>query len=244
TDPETPALLHFTSGTTGTPKGVVHVHEAVVAHHATARDVLGLQPGDRYWCPADPGWVTGMSYGIVAPLTHGATVVLDAAEFDGERWYAVLESERVNVWYTAPTALRMLRRAGTDAAHARDLRALRTIASVGEPLHASVVLWGRDAFRTDILDTWWQTETGSIVIANRPGATVKPGSMGRPVAGIDAAVAARDHHGHVVLRDGEPVFVAAGEQGELVLRRGWPSMFRGYLGMDERYRATFTGDWY
>ncbi len=121
TAPETPALLHFTSGTTGTPKGALHVHEAVAMHHATTEDVFGLRRGDVYWCTADPGWVTGTSYGIIGPLTVGATLVVDEAEFDAERWYRILEDQRVDVWYTAPTAIRMLMHAGAEAAAGADL---------------------------------------------------------------------------------------------------------------------------
>jgi acetyl-CoA synthetase len=244
TQPEDPALLHFTSGTTGTPKGVVHVHEAVVAHHVTGRTVLGLVPGDRFWCTADPGWVTGMSYGIISPLTNGASLVVDEADFDVDRWYSILEAERVDVWYTAPTALRMLMRAGVDAARGHDLSHLRVVASVGEPLNPEVVLWGRDAYGLDILDNWWQTETGGIMIANRSGTPVKPGSMGLPLPGIEAAVLQRDERGDVVQHDGEPVEAGEGVEGELAIRRGWPSMFRAYLGMPERYAACFVGDWY
>jgi acetyl-CoA synthetase len=244
TQPEDPALLHFTSGTTGTPKGVVHVHEAVVAHHVTGRTVLGLVPGDRFWCTADPGWVTGMSYGIISPLTNGASLVVDEADFDVDRWYSILEAERVDVWYTAPTALRMLMRAGVDAARGHDLSHLRVVASVGEPLNPEAVLWGRDAYGLDILDNWWQTETGGIMIANRSGTPVKPGSMGLPLPGIEAAVLQRDERGDVVQHDGEPVEAGEGVEGELAIRRGWPSMFRAYLGMPERYAACFVGDWY
>ncbi len=244
TDPETPALLHFTSGTTGTPKGVVHVHEAVVAHHATATQALGLGAGDVFWCTADPGWVTGTSYGIVAPLSHGATVILDEGELDVDRWYTTLERERVQVWYTAPTALRMLMRAGTEPLEGRDLSSLRTVASVGEPLNPEVVLWGRDAYGLDILDNWWQTETGGIMIANRPDRPVAPGSMGTPIDGIEATVLRRGDDGEVLVVDGAVVEASAGEEGELALRSGWPSMFRGYLGMEERYRRCFVAGWY
>jgi acetyl-CoA synthetase len=244
TDPETPALLHFTSGTTGTPKGVVHVHAAVTAQHVTGKQVLGFRTGDRFWCTADPGWVTGMSYGVISPLTNGVTMIVDQDEFDVDRWYTILESERVDIWYTAPTALRMLMRAGTDAAREHDLRTLRTVASVGEPLNPEVVLWGREAYGLDILDNWWQTETGGIMIANRPGMAVRPGSMGRPIPGIEAAILERDERGDIALVDGEPKIAPVGTEGELALRKGWPSMFRAYLGMDERYRSSFTDGWY
>ena len=155
TDPDDIALLHFTSGTTGRPKGAVHVHGAVVAHHATARFALDLHPRDVFWCTADPGWVTGTSYGIIAPLTHGLTMVVDEAEFDAARWYGILAEHRVTVWYTAPTASRMLMRAGGELAAEHDLSALRFIASVGEPLNPEAVLWGDDVFGMPIHDNWW-----------------------------------------------------------------------------------------
>ncbi|MGQ9367571.1 acetate--CoA ligase [Azospirillum sp. ST 5-10] len=238
TEPEDMALLHFTSGTTGRPKGAVHVHGAVVAHHATARAALDLRPDDVFWCTADPGWVTGTSYGIIAPLTVGATLLLDEGEFDAERWYGVLQRHRVSVWYTAPTAVRMLMKAGTALARRHDLSGLRFLASVGEPLNAEAVAWGRDAIGRPFHDTWWQTETGAIVIANLACADVKPGSMGRPLPGIDAAVVARTPDGRVRPLE-TPMSV-----GEIALRPGWPSMFRGYLGEEDRYRRCFADGWY
>jgi acetyl-CoA synthetase len=244
TDAEQLALLHFTSGTTGTPKGAMHVHEAVVAHHATARFALDLRPDDVFWCTADPGWVTGTSYGIIAPLTIGATLVLDEAEFDAQRWYDILEREHVTVWYTAPTAIRMMMRAAGIDPSGRDLTALRLVASVGEPLNPEAVRWGLDALGLAIHDNWWQTETGGIMIANYLATDIKPGSMGRPQPGIDAAILRRDAHGDVIVRDGIADECGIGEEGELVLRVGWPSMFRGYLGEEERYRKCFVGDWY
>jgi acetyl-CoA synthetase len=244
TGPDELALLHFTSGTTGTPKGAMHVHEAVVAHHATARLALDLRSDDVYWCTADPGWVTGTSYGVIAPLTIGATLVLDESEFDASRWYETLARERVSVWYTAPTAVRMMMRASDGAGPAGDLSALRFVASVGEPLNPEAVLWGVDALGLPIHDNWWQTETGGIMIANFAACEIRPGSMGRPLPGIEATILRRDEHGRVVVRDGRAVEADADEEGELALRPGWPSMFRGYLGEDERYRACFAGGWY
>jgi acetyl-CoA synthetase len=245
TAPEDPALLHFTSGTTGRPKGALHVHEAVVAHHATGSLALDLHDEDVFWCTADPGWVTGTSYGIIAPLTHGVTSVVDQGDFDARRWYETLAEQRVTVWYTAPTAIRMLMRAGAPLAAEHDLEALRFIASVGEPLNAEAVIWGQQTLGRPVHDNWWQTETGGIMIANFAGADLKPGSMGRPLPGIDAAVAVRDADGDLMLgADGDPVLAADGEDGELVLRAGWPSMFRGYLDDEERYRRCFAGSWY
>jgi acetyl-CoA synthetase len=241
TDPEQPALLHFTSGTTGQPKGAVHVHEAVVAHTATARLALDLHPDDVFWCTADPGWVTGTSYGIVAPLSVGVTMVVDEAEFDTRRWYAILEEQRVTVWYTAPTAIRMLMRAGEEPRAGRDLSALRFVASVGEPLNPAGVVWGETALGLPFHDNWWQTETGAIMVANLAACDIRPGSMGRPMPGIEAAIVHRtgdDEHPAVEL------VVEPDVEGELALRAGWPSMFRTYLGQPERYASCFRDGWY
>jgi acetyl-CoA synthetase len=237
TQPGDPALLHFTSGTTGTPKGALHVHEAVVAHVASARYALDLQPDDVFWCTADPGWVTGTSYGIVAPLALGVTSIVDEAEFEPRRWYETLERERVSVWYTAPTAVRMLIRAGVALARERPLPALRFVASVGEPLNPEAVSWGIEAFGLPIHDNWWQTETGGIMVANYAALAIKPGSMGKPLPGIEAAIVAREGGRVRVLTEPDV-------EGELALRAGWPSMFRGYLGEDERYRKCFADGWY
>jgi acetyl-CoA synthetase len=245
TDPEDMALLHFTSGTTGTPKGAIHVHDAVVSHYATGRLALDLHPEDVFWCTADPGWVTGTSYGIISPLVHGVTAIVDEGDFDARRWYQTLESERVSVWYTAPTALRMLMQAGAELAGEHDLSALRFIASVGEPLNPEVVVWGRDVLGLAIHDNWWQTETGGIMIANYACMDIRPGSMGRPLPGIDATVLARDDQGKVVVgSDGLAQEAEIGVEGELALRPGWPSMFRGFLGNVERYQSCFEGGWY
>jgi acetyl-CoA synthetase len=244
TDPEDMALLHFTSGTTGKPKGAVHVHEAVVAHHATSALALDLHEGDVFWCTADPGWVTGTSYGIIAPLTHGATLISYAGEFDAKAWYRLLEQQHVNVWYTAPTALRMLVKYGTELPRGYDLSALRHIASVGEALNPEVVEWGRDAYGITVHDNWWQTETGAIMISNYPGTEVRPGSMGRPMPGIDATVLVRGDDGRAAIDHGRARPAATDVIGEIALRPGWPSMFRGYLGDDKRYDACFKGGWY
>jgi acetyl-CoA synthetase len=236
TDPETLATLHFTSGTTGRPKGAMHVHGAVIAHRATAYFALDLRPEDVFWCTADPGWVTGTSYGIIAPLSLGCTMIADEEEFDTERWYRTLEKEKVSVWYTAPTAVRMLMKVGADAARQFDLSALRFIASVGEPLNPEAVIWGEKALGLPIHDNWWQTETGGIMISNFASMDIKPGSMGRPLPGIEAAIVERT--------DGGLRFLSEDQQGELALKVGWPSMFRGYLKEEERYRKCFADGWY
>lgn len=236
-DPEDMALLHFTSGTTGKPKGAVHVHAAVLAHKLTGRWVFDLHPGDVYWCTADPGWVTGTSYGIVAPLALGATLVIDEAEFDGPRWYGILEREKVAVWYTAPTAIRMLMKMGLEVARDFDLSSVRHALSVGEPLAPDGVAFGEVLLGTPFHDTWWQSETGAIMIANLPGQPVRPGSMGKPVPGITAAIV--EHDG-----DDRLEVLADDAEGELALRPGWPSMFRTYLHNDERYQRSFKDGWY
>jgi acetyl-CoA synthetase len=244
TDPEQMALLHFTSGTTGTPKGAVHVHRAVLMHHATGTFALDFHPDDVFWCTADPGWVTGTSYGIISPLTHGVTTIVDEADFDADRWYRILQDQRVTIWYTAPTAIRRLMRIGPEAAHDYDLSSLRFIASVGEPLNPEAVVWGQETFGLPIHDNWWQTETGGIMIANFPAMDIRPGSMGRPLPGVEAAILRRDKRGKIVLRRGEPVIERPGVEGELGLRPGWPSMFRDYLGDHDRYLERFVGGWY
>jgi acetyl-CoA synthetase len=245
TDPREMALLHFTSGTTGAPKGAVHVHEAVVAHHATARFALDLRAEDVFWCTADPGWVTGTSYGIIAPLTLGATVLVDAAEFEARRWYANLAQHHVNVWYTAPTALRMLMRHGTELPREYDLSALRYVASVGEPLNPEVVVWGQEALGHPIHDNWWQTETGAIMISNYAGMDIRPGSMGRPLPGVEVALLARGPEDRAQAVNGVVRTIESPNvEGELALRPGWPSMFRGYLHDPDRYASCFAGGWY
>jgi len=237
TDPEDMAVLHFTSGTTGLPKGAVHVHNAVLTHFSTGRYVLDFHPGDIYWCTADPGWVTGTSYGIIAPLVHGITSIIDEGDFDAERWYRILEEQRVTVWYTAPTAIRMLMRANIEPRGRFDLSALRLIHSVGEPLNPEAVVWGERTLGLPIHDNWWQTETGGIMIANYPAMEIRPGSMGRPLPGVEAAIVRR-------IDDNSVAIAGPDEEGDLALRPGWPSMFRGYLHDEERYRKCFVGNWY
>jgi acetyl-CoA synthetase len=238
TSPDDPALLHFTSGTTGTPKGALHVHGAALAHYVTSAYALDMHPDDVYWCTADPGWVTGTSYGIIAPLLHGLTQIVDEAEFDAERWYQTLQDERVTLWYTAPTALRMLMRIGPELPKKFDLSRLRFVASVGEPLNPEVVVWGERALGLPIHDNWWQTETGGIMIANYASMAIRPGSMGKPLPGIDVALIRRRDDGGLDFVDKPDT------EGELAIRRGWPSMFRAYLGAPERYAKCFLDDYY
>jgi acetyl-CoA synthetase len=245
TKPEDMSLLHFTSGTTGTPKAAVHVHEAVVVHHMTGRLALDFHPDDVFWCTADPGWITGTSYGIIAPLTAGITSVVDEGDFDAERWYRILQDQKVTVWYSAPTAIRMLMKAGSELPRRFDLSHLRFVGSVGEPLNPEAVVWGEEALGLPIHDNWWQTETGGIMIANYAACDIKPGSMGRPLPGIQAAILRCDERGNV-RREGGGVEIleASDTQGMLALRAGWPSMFRDYLNEPERYRKCFVDGWY
>lgn len=237
TDPEDVATLHFTSGSTGAPKGMIHVHDAVVAHYATGKYVLDLRPGDVFWCTADPGWVTGVSYGIIAPLLHGSINIVDQGEFDADRWCGLLESQKVNVWYTSPTAVRRLMRLGERPRLYFDFRTLRCVHSVGEPLHAEEVLWSVDALGLPIHDNWWQTETGAIMIANFPAMDIRVGSMGRPAPGVEAAIVRRVEGG------GVEVIEEPDAPGEIALRAGWPSMARGCIHEEERYKKDFAGGW-
>ncbi|MBZ5502886.1 MAG: acetate--CoA ligase [Acidobacteriia bacterium] len=238
TNSEDIALLHFTSGTTGTPKGAVHVHGAVVAHHITGKLALDFHDDDVFWCTADPGWITGSSYGIIAPLTNGITSIVDEGDFDAERWYGILQSQKVTVWYSAPTAIRMLMKAGAGMARNYDLRSLRFLSSVGEPLNPEAVVWSQETFGRPFHDNWWQTETGGIMIANFAAMDIRPGSMGRPLPGIDAAIVRATPEGSLEEIHEPDV------QGELALRPGWPSMFRAYWGEPERYQKCFAGGFY
>ncbi|GKT07776.1 acetate--CoA ligase [Desulforhabdus sp. TSK] len=238
TNPEDVAALHFTSGTTGMPKGAIHVHQAVLIHYMTGKYVMDFHPDDVFWCTADPGWVTGTSYGIIAPWVHGITNLVDEADFDAGRWCRILEEQKVTVWYTAPTAIRRFMRLGIEPIREHDLSRLRVIHSVGEPLNPEGVVWGQKALGLPIHDNWWQTETGGIMIANFPAMEIRPGSMGRPLPGIEAAIV------HRMDKDSVEVVNEPDIQGDLALRPGWPSMFRGYLHDEERYRKCFVGGWY
>jgi acetyl-CoA synthetase len=238
TAPEDMAVLHFTSGTTGMPKGAVHVHNAVLMHYMTGKYVLDFHPDDIFWCTADPGWVTGTSYGIIAPLSHGITSIIDEADFEAERWFRILEAQQVRVWYTAPTAIRRLMRLDITPRQRYNLRHLRLVHSVGEPLNPEAVVWGQQALGLPIHDNWWQTETGGIMIANFAAMPIHPGSMGRPLPGIEAAIVRR------VGEDAVEVVHEPDVEGELALKPGWPSMFRGYLHEEARYRKCFVSGWY
>lgn len=222
TNPKDMALLHFTSGTTGEPKGAVHVHQAVVYHKLSGQFALDIKPKDVFWCTADPGWVTGTSYGIISPLCNGATLLIDGAEFNAVRWYEILSHFKVDIWYTAPTAMRMLMRAGEELPKNYDFSHVRFASSVGEPLNPEVIEWVKENLKITLHDNWWQTETGGIMICNYPKLPVRPGSMGKPVPGIEVSLI----------------------EGEIAIKKGWPSMFQGYLEAPERYAKCFTGEWY
>ena len=235
TTAESPSVLHYTSGTTGQPKGAQHVHHSVVAQYLTAKWVLDLQPDDIYWCNADPGWVTGTSYGIIGPWSNGITQVVLDCGFNAGRWYDFIQKYRVTVWYSAPTAIRLLMKEGAEIARKRDLSSLRHLASVGEPLNPEAVLWSQALFGKPFHDTFWQTETGCIVISNFPGMTIKPGSMGKPFPGITATVLDPKSY--------EPVN-RPGVAGLIALRPGWPSQICGYWNNPAGFQAKFKNGWY
>lgn len=232
-DLEDGMLLHYTSGSTGKPKGVYHVHNAMIQHYATAEWVLDLKQDDIYWCTADPGWVTGTSYGIFAPWLHGVTNVIRGGRFSPEDWYGTIQNHEVSVWYTAPTALRMLVSAGAEVANKFALSSLRHILSVGEPLNPEVVTWGLKAFDLRIHDTWWMTETGAMLIANIPSEEIRPGSMGKPVPGIEAAIV-----------DNEGNELPPKQMGNLAIKQGWPSMMRAIWNNQSKYESYFINGWY
>lgn len=233
--PETPSVLHYTSGTTGKPKGALHVHSSIVAQYITAKWVLDLRPDDRYWCTADPGWVTGTSYGIIGPWANGITQVVYDIGFGADKWYDFIERQKVTVWYTAPTAIRLLMKEGMEIVKKHDMSTLRHLISVGEPLNAEAVIWSEKAFGLPFHDSYWQTETGSIMITNFPGMKIKPGSMGKAFPGITATV--------VDPRTHEPL-AKNGTVGLIAIKPGWPSMFRTYWNNPETYNAKFKNNWY
>lgn len=227
------SVIHYTSGTTGKPKGAVHVHNALIQQYATGKWALDLHEDDIYWCTADPGWVTGTSYGMFAPWTNGVTQLVYEGGFKAGAWYAMVQKYKITVWYSAPTAFRMLMKAGEKVPAGYDLSSLRHICSVGEPLNPEAIVWGLKVFKQPIHDNWWQTETGAILIANYPFMAVRPGSMGKPIPGITAAII-----------DDQSRELPAGRQGNLVIRPPWPSMFRTFWMNPEKYQSRFQSGWY
>ena len=232
---ESPSVLHYTSGTTGQPKGVKHVHYSLIAQYLSAKWALDLRDDDMYWCTADPGWVTGTSYGIIGPWSLGVSQCVQDSGFSAASWYRFIEKNRVTVWYSAPTAIRSLMKAGGELVRKYDLSSLRYLASVGEPLNAEAVIWSEKVYGLPFHDTYWQTETGSIMLTNFPGMKIKPGSMGRPFPGITAAVL--DPESYKPIKE-------AGRVGLIGFKPGWPSMMRTYWNNDETYRNKFKNGWY
>ena len=235
TKAESPSVLHYTSGTTGQPKGVKHVHYSLISQYLTAKWVLDLQDDDIYWCTADPGWVTGTSYGIIGPWSLGITQCVLDSGFSAQAWYKFIEKNKISMWYSAPTAIRSLMKAGDEIIKNYDLTSLRHLASVGEPLNSEAVIWSEKIFGKPFLDTFWQTETGSIMITNFPGMKVKPGSMGKSFPGIDGVV--------LDMKTFEPI-KETGKIGLIAFKPGWPSMMRAYWNNEAKYREKFVNGWY
>ncbi len=235
TTAECPSVLHYTSGTTGQPKGVKHVHYSLISQYLTAKWVLDLRDDDIYWCTADPGWVTGTSYGIIAPFALGVTQCVLDCGFSADAWYQFIAKHRISMWYSAPTAIRSLMKAGDGTPKKYDLSSLRHLASVGEPLNAEAVIWSERVLRLPFLDTYWQTETGSIMITNFPGMKIKPGSMGKAFPGITAVVLDADTN--------EPI-TQPGKVGLIAFRPGWPAMMRTYWNNEATYQKKFRNGWY
>lgn len=230
---EDPLVLHYTSGSTGQPKGVLHAQDAMIVHYITGKYVLDLQEDDIYWCTGDPAWVTGSSYGIFSPWLHGVTNCVIGGRFSPELWYEMIEKYKVTLWYTAPTALRMLMSKGEAFTKQYDLSTLRSILSVGEPLNPEVIRWGNEVYGRRILDTWWMTETGGLMIVNYPSQTIKLGSMGKPLPGITASIV-----------DDEGNELPPNTLGNLALKAGWPSMMRKIWKNEEKFNSYFVNGWY
>lgn len=235
TKAESPSVLHYTSGTTGQPKGVKHVHYSLISQYLTSKWVLDLQDDDIYWCTADPGWVTGTSYGIIGPWSNGITQCVLDTGFGAEPWYRFIEKNRITMWYSAPTAIRSLMKAGDDVVAKYDLSSLRHLASVGEPLNAEAVIWSEKVFGKPFYDTYWQTETGSIMISNYPGMKVKPGSMGKTFPGITGSIVDPKTYEEIT---------EFNKPGLIAFKPGWPAMMRAYWKNEKTYKEKFKNGWY
>lgn len=231
--PTDSAFMLYTSGTTGSPKGVIHSHLAILHQHLSAKWALDLKEDDVYWCTADPGWITGIAYEILGSWSNGVTELIYAGRFDSAKWYSLIEKHKVTVWYTAPTAIRMLMRDGLALVKKYNLSSLRHLCSVGEPLNPEAVYWGLKAFKLPFHDNWWQTETGGICIANYPCLAIKPGSMGKPVPGIKV---------EIIDDNGKPLKPL--QQGNLALKPGWFSMMKEIWRRPKKYKSYFLKGWY
>lgn len=232
---ESPSVLHYTSGTTGKPKGAQHVHYSIISQYITAKYSLDLKDDDIYWCTADPGWVTGTSYGIIGPWANGVTQCVLDAGFTADNWYSFIQDHKVTVWYTAPTAIRALMKEGDEIINKYNLSSLRYLASIGEPLNAEAVLWSDKVFGLMFHDTYWQTETGSIVLSNYPCMKIKPGSMGKPFPGMTVGL---------VDINTLKFFNKKGVVGIIAIKPPWPAMFRNYWNNKETYDKKFVDGWY
>lgn len=231
--PQDPAFMLYTSATGNTPvSGIVIPHQAILQQKMTAFWVLDLKPGDTYWCTADPGWITGVVYGLLAPWSLAITQVVCEGRFEPQKWAEILEKYQVSVWYTAPTAVRMLRQA-EKALKNHDFSALRLIATVGEALDKTDFQWLKEKFKITPLDTWWQTETGAMMMANYPCLTPKPGSMGKPIPGIKAAI----------LND-KSKKIGLNKIGDLVFAPDWPALMTEVWRKPKLYQGYFKRKFY
>lgn len=233
TSPETPSTLHYTSGSTGLPKGALHLHKSILMHSYTSENILQLNENERYWCISDQGWVTGITYGMTGPWSLGVTQLHYAGGYEMDAWMSILENEKISVWYTSPTALRMMMREDKEVFLRHDLSKLKYIFSVGEYLDPGIVKWSRDTLKKEIYETYFQTETGCIMISTKPGMPVIPGSMGKPVDRIDAAI----------LSD-EGKILGKNQKGNLCIKAGWDSMMNTYLNHDDVYKKRFRNGFY